>query len=303
MNYNIVRENENNIRALAREALAGKWAQAMLATVVYMAAIMIPGLILDLFFGGEDYNSPLSSVYSMLVSGAFTLGYTSYCINLFRNKEISPGQVFSGFEHFLKALGLNIMTSIFVILWSLLLIVPGIIAALRYSQAYIIMVEHPEYGIFQCINESKRMMNGNKAKLFVLGLSFIGWSLLASLPIIVVTMVYSMNGDLMYDPAATGQMEIVLTSIIVFVYAPLIPYICVSEVVLYEMITGNLRPNTIEIEPAYVEAVEENHVKEETSEELKATEPMGEVNSGAIEEETVAKVSLTKPNEDNDTEQ
>lgn len=291
MDYNIVKEDAYSIRAIAREALAGKWMQAITATIVYMAAISLPGLILDLFFGGEDYNSSLSSVYAILVSGSFTLGYTGYCLNLFRNKEISTGQVFSGFERFLKALGLYIVTAVFVVLWSLLFIVPGIIAALRYSQAYIIMVENPEYGIFQCINESKRIMNGNKSKLFVLGLSFIGWGLLASLPIILITGVYSMNEDLMYNPSAVGSMQIILTAIMIFIYAPLLPYICVAEMAFYELIKGNLRPNTIELEPVHIEAGQEEASKEETTTAEPEPEAVGK------EEIKQENVNLKKPEE------
>jgi uncharacterized membrane protein len=71
------------------------------------------------------------------------------------------------------------MIVIFITLWTLLLIIPGIIAALRYSQAVFIMVENPDKGIFQCIRESKEIMDGHLWEYFVLNLSFILWILLA----------------------------------------------------------------------------------------------------------------------------
>uniref|UniRef100_UPI000AD4E94B DUF975 family protein n=1 Tax=Clostridium sp. NkU-1 TaxID=1095009 RepID=UPI000AD4E94B len=70
------------------------------------------------------------------------------------------------------------MVSLLTFLWALLLIIPGIIAAYRYSQAIFIMVEDPSKGIMQCIRESKEMMVGHKWEYFVLELSFILWQLL-----------------------------------------------------------------------------------------------------------------------------
>lgn len=85
-----------------------------------------------------------------------------------------------------KAFGLVFMISLFTLLWSCLFIIPGIIAAFRYSQAIIIMAENPEIGIMEAIRQSKEMMVGHKMELFVLSLSFIGWSILASITVIGV---------------------------------------------------------------------------------------------------------------------
>ncbi len=68
----------------------------------------------------------------------------------------------------------------FVMLWCLLLIIPGIIAAYRYSQAIFIMVEDPDKGMMQCIRESKEMMAGHKMEYFILEISFFFWMLLGS---------------------------------------------------------------------------------------------------------------------------
>jgi uncharacterized membrane protein len=65
--------------------------------------------------------------------------------------------------------------------WLLLFIIPGIIAGIRYSQAYFIKIDNPHMLSFEAINESKRLMKGNKWKYFCLGFSFIGWTLLSLL--------------------------------------------------------------------------------------------------------------------------
>jgi uncharacterized membrane protein len=73
------------------------------------------------------------------------------------------------------------LNNIKIFLWSLLFIIPGIIAALNYSMSLFIMAQNPEIGIVEAIELSKKMMKGNKGKLFVLYLSFIGWFLLSGL--------------------------------------------------------------------------------------------------------------------------
>ncbi|KKC52237.1 group-specific protein [Bacillus sp. UMTAT18] len=75
---------------------------------------------------------------------------------------------------------LGLLQAIFLFLWSLLLIVPGIIKYFSYSMSYYILVENPDYTASEALRESKRIMKGQKLKLFVLWLSFIGWFLLAA---------------------------------------------------------------------------------------------------------------------------
>ena len=76
--------------------------------------------------------------------------------------------------YFLKAMGLNLFMALFIWLWSLLFIVPGIIAAYRYRLAPYLMAENPNLGIREAVNMSKELMAGHKWRLFCLNLSFIG---------------------------------------------------------------------------------------------------------------------------------
>lgn len=72
----------------------------------------------------------------------------------------------------------------FTILWSLLLFVPGIIKGLSYSMSYFILKDRPELSPAEAIKESMRLMNGHKADLFILQLSFIGWTILGLITVI-----------------------------------------------------------------------------------------------------------------------
>lgn len=115
-----------------------------------------------------------------IVDSILQYGFRLFCLKVAnRDASMSYADIFSGVKYFFKVIGLSFMSGLFIILWSLLLIVPGIIAAYRYTQIFFILAENPEKGILQCIRESKEMMVGHKWEYFVLELSFILWHLLA----------------------------------------------------------------------------------------------------------------------------
>ncbi|MFV0518427.1 MAG: DUF975 family protein [Aminipila sp.] len=244
MNQNIVTESSKNIRALARVSLQGKWKLAVIGTLVYLVAVFLPSAILDSVFGGEYGTSPLSGLYSFVVAGPFSLGYSMFLMNLFRKKECDVAQVFYGFEKFIKAFALYFVMSLFIALWTLLFIIPGIIAAYRYSQCFLVMIDNPNYGILQCLSESKRIMTGNKGKLFCLEFSFIGWAILACIPIMVLGGALSFANPILLNFAPMiGAIG----------YLWLTPYMSVASIAFYELASGHLKPGVIEVEPISIE--------------------------------------------------
>lgn len=70
---------------------------------------------------------------------------------------------------------------LFIFLWSLLLIIPGIIKSYSYAMSNYIMADNPEVGALEAITKSRKMMKGHKFRLFVLDLSFIFWYLLVAI--------------------------------------------------------------------------------------------------------------------------
>ena len=108
-------------------------------------------------------------------------GFVVFVLRMIRQQQNSLWNLMDGFQNFLKIIGLNILTGIFTALWSLLFIIPGIIAAYRYRQALYLLLDHPEKSAWQCLRESGALMRGHKWELFVLDLSFLGWMLLSAL--------------------------------------------------------------------------------------------------------------------------
>jgi uncharacterized membrane protein len=110
------------------------------------------------------------------------VGATIYSLEICQFRKAGVGNLFDGFGIFGKALLLAVVMILFIYLWALLFIVPGIIAAYRYRLAFYLMIDNPELGPLDCLRLSSEMMAGHKWELFVLDLSFLGWFLLCTVP-------------------------------------------------------------------------------------------------------------------------
>lgn len=157
----------------------------------------------------------LISLFSMVLS----VGLANYTLNLARRKSTAVGDLFEGFSFAGRSIGMNLLVAIYIFLWTMLGAVGvGIIAAvsvlfaenapaltailiviayialivflvavtLRYAMAQFALAENPDDGASAAIRRSVQMMRGNKGKLFVLELSFVGWGLLSALIVLAV---------------------------------------------------------------------------------------------------------------------
>jgi hypothetical protein len=112
----------------------------------------------------------------IIISSIIEVGYVVVNIRMTRGQRAEVKTLFDGFAFAIKIICLKAVIAFFTFLWSLLLFVPGVIASLRYSMAIYILADDPAKGVFECIRESKQMMRGRKLDLFLLELSFLGWS-------------------------------------------------------------------------------------------------------------------------------
>lgn len=121
------------------------------------------------------------SIVTALLGVLLGIGYSLYHLGIRRGEEMPYLTLFDGFSFAGKVILLYIVQYIFIFLWLLLFIVPGIIAAYRYRFAYYNLCEDPDMGVMEALNMSKAQTNGFKWQLFVLDLSFLGWQLLCAL--------------------------------------------------------------------------------------------------------------------------
>lgn len=167
-------------RAKARAYLGGQifareWLMATVACLVTVVCGILENIPGKATYVGAVF-ALIGIIASFIISGPITYGICSYFLRLTRGEDPRLENVIDGFTScFAGNFVLFFMQTLFVSLWSLLLIIPGIIKSYEYSMAFYIKNDHPEYGWKECIDESKRIMNGNKWRLFCLKISFFGW--------------------------------------------------------------------------------------------------------------------------------
>lgn len=220
-----------DFRRIARESLKGKWVIALVAGFLALllgvgswsgpsfqveknlsggevqASIDLLGQKIALFnleqglewgffaASAMTYIAILAIVLAIvrLVIGAImAVGYARFNLDLVDGKDVSLGTLFQYFSQWKTMLIAELLQGLYIFLWSLLLIIPGVIAAFRYAMTEYILAENPELRASEAIDRSKEMMIGNKWRLFCLMLSFIGWMFLSVLTLGI--------GDLWLNP-------------------------------------------------------------------------------------------------------
>ncbi len=169
------------IRAAARGHLSGKWGGAVIITLVYdiICSLGNFNVIHWLLPGGGGYLLAFCAMFLLM-----PLGW-SYAVmflnNLRSGGEYKFEQLFDGFRDYTRVAGTMILVFVYTCLWAMLLIVPGIIKSYSYAMTAYILRDNPELKFNGAIERSMKMMDGHKADLFYLHLTFIGWYLLCLL--------------------------------------------------------------------------------------------------------------------------
>ena len=203
-----------DFRAEARAALRGRWPIAILTG--FVASLIGAGIATG---GGSSGNSNSNSdstrmlideftatefwlqfrgiiiglivalviwlIITIVIGGAGKLGYAIFNLKLMDNKEAEFKDLFSQFHRLGDGFCMNFLVGLYTVLWTLLFIIPGIIKTYSYAMAPYILAENPGMTATDAITESRRIMDGNKWRLFCLGFSFIGWALLCATPALI----------------------------------------------------------------------------------------------------------------------
>ena len=152
------------IKQKAKKALVGNWFGAIFVLVL----LVVLAVILD------------ATVIGAVFSGLLAFGYAAFCLELIKSKKAKMGAFFGGmFKGFFKKWWASMLVGLYTLLWSLLLIIPGLIKSYSYAMTPYIMAEKPDMSVNDAITKSRQIMNGHKWQLFCLDLSFTGWMLLS----------------------------------------------------------------------------------------------------------------------------
>ena len=166
----------SEMRAAARASLSGKWGGAVMVTLVYLAVMGVLPAGIDL----KVYDGVGSIIQLVLMPLGWSMSVL-FLDNLRSGDEYKVGQLFEGFRDYTRVAGTMILTGIYTFLWTLLLIVPGIIKSFSYAMTAFVLRDNPELKFNGAIEKSMKMKDGHKFDLFYLYLTFIGWGLLCIL--------------------------------------------------------------------------------------------------------------------------
>ena len=194
----------SDYRRIARERLQGNWPLAIGAAAV---ACILGGLLTGTSFipqfnfriEGQDISNigdllnllsaksvsafGLGSVLSLaqfLIGGVIELGFAVFLLKQHNREALDFQDLFSQFHRFGQGFAQKFLRGLYVALWSLLFVIPGIVKSYAYAMTPFIMAENPEMSANDAITASRELMDGHKGDLFILDLSFIGWGILAA---------------------------------------------------------------------------------------------------------------------------
>lgn len=209
----------SDFRRIARDSLGGKWMTAVIAGLIaallggiasdnagFKINIDSSGVSANFLIAGQTIYSTASGISSqigafltgsavvillvaLIIAAAYYIlgsvievGYARFNLDLVdRKEEAELSTLFGCFSYWRTTAAAKFLRDLYVFLWSLLLIIPGIVAGFSYAMTSYILAEHPDLTAGEAIERSREMMSGNRWRLFCLRISFIGWDILCSL--------------------------------------------------------------------------------------------------------------------------
>ena len=184
-NKEIMAEARSDIRENFGKCIAATFVFVVL-TAIYYYSDFFSFFASYLVLGEESENAEsigiLGSLLIKLVLAVISFGFSAFFLALTEHSVVGIGRLFIGytsFKTFLKTLWLGIVENFLLFLWSLLLIVPGIMKWYSFSMSYFVRLDNPDLGAFGTLDESELLMHGNRLRLLKLQLRFIGYCLLA----------------------------------------------------------------------------------------------------------------------------
>ncbi len=172
-------KRNSEYKDMALRSLEGNWTKAVVASLIAF-------LILEIV--GSSPSMLVDPVPGMVWQGVITImllplawGYTVFFLRMAREENTDYERLFDGFSQYVRITLAELLKGIYVLLWMLLLIIPGIVKDYSYAMTEFILKDHPEISGEEAICQSMKMMQGHKMQLFLLDLSMIGWFILSCL--------------------------------------------------------------------------------------------------------------------------
>jgi len=216
----------SDFRAIARDALRGRWLVAVITAFIAgiigaqisggsggsvsisdsskdlseLSQYLNPDVygMISALLGGAVVMSVIMLIVKLVLGGVGKLGYARFNLNLIDGdgRAATFADLFSQFDRWVDGFLMSLLTGLYIFFWLLLFVIPGIIKTLSYAMTPYILYERRDLSANEAITESRRIMDGNKFRLFCLNLSFIGWSLLCAVPSVIGGVVLATGGSI-----------------------------------------------------------------------------------------------------------
>ena len=204
-------------------------------------------LVLQLIMTGISMIPGANYLLIALVGNVVTVGSMGFFLYRFRGWDAQLGMIFWPFSRYGRVVGGMLWKTLWIILWSLLFIIPGIVKSYSYFCMEYILADSPKVEAFRALELSKRLMDGNKAKVFIMHLSFLGWALLGVailFAIMIPTMVTQVSHvdmeDMLLGPLGIFSLGgvFILGPLVFYAYMCLFlgPYMAATSAGFYEEI-------------------------------------------------------------------
>lgn len=126
------------------------------------------------------------TILTAFLEAVLAVGFILYCMAVRRGERAEYMTLFDGFSFVGKIIALDLLMSLFIMLWSMLFVIPGIVAGYRYRFAKYNLCENPGISVMEALDMSRRQTWGYKGQLFVLDWSYFGWELLGTFPLLIL---------------------------------------------------------------------------------------------------------------------
>jgi len=172
-----------NCKERAISSLEHKWGESAILILLYLliggTVSYGPGLLMPSATSNITSSVTINIISLLLIPMSW--GVTITFLEVSRGMKVNYGNLTKGYHDFTRIFLTILLKGIYTLLWSLLLIIPGIVKSYSYAMTEFVLADRPDLAYNEAIEESIRLMQGNKWRLFVLDLSFLGWALLCIL--------------------------------------------------------------------------------------------------------------------------
>lgn len=173
--------NRVELKEWAKQKISGNIGNIFIGIGIIFAISLLFSLgvgIVQIIFGETSFITFIVSLVVEFLLVPLQIGLNGYMMGFVQNDTFNRDAIFAPYDDTFKIIGASILMSFVIMVGFIFFIIPGIYLAFSYALVPYLLVTNKDLSITETLELSRKMMNGHKLDLFVLGISFLGWMLL-----------------------------------------------------------------------------------------------------------------------------